>query len=155
MTHTNMMTHSMMSHNITMVKVPLSISSDELENDEEAQELLREAEEKKRRLLTTPKKKTRGSPRKTPRKTPSKVLLITVMTHDQSLLLLFYRIKLHRRNYPEPRLKVRGKRRKKFNFQFECRRGSRRAKVDFKPEVQTQSTKTKMKKRKRKNEKRN
>ena len=62
-----------------MLSVPLPVSSDELENDEEAQELLRQAEEKKRaRLLTTPKKKAPrsrlSSPRKTPRKTPSKVM---------------------------------------------------------------------------------
>ena len=68
-------------------KVPLEDSSDELENDEEAQQLIRQAEEKKRAKAkpteppTTPKKPssadhpltpTRSSPRKTPRKTPNK-----------------------------------------------------------------------------------
>ena len=68
-------------------KVPLEDSSDELENDEEAQQLIRQAEEKKRAKSkpteppTTPKKPSsadhpltpsRSSPRKTPRKTPNK-----------------------------------------------------------------------------------
>ena len=69
-------------------KVPLEDSSDELENDEEAQLLIRQAEEKKRSKAkvpteppTTPKKPSsadhpltpsRSSPRKTPRKTPNK-----------------------------------------------------------------------------------
>ena len=68
-------------------KVPLEDSSDELEHDEEAQQLIRQAEEKKRAKAksteppTTPKKPSsadhpltpsRSSPRKTPRKTPNK-----------------------------------------------------------------------------------
>ena len=72
---------------ISKYKVPLEDSSDELENDEEAQQLIRQAEEKKRAKAkpteppTTPKKPssadhpltpTRSSPRKTPRKTPNK-----------------------------------------------------------------------------------
>ena len=76
-----------------MLSVPLPVSSDELENDEEAQELLRQAEEKKRaRLLTTPKKKMSrsrlSSPRKTPRKTPSKV----IESHQDCLKLNYFRI---------------------------------------------------------------
>merc|ERR1711990_1422582 len=72
--------------------VPLEDSSDELEHDEEAQELIRQAEEKKRAKAksteppTTPKKPSsadhpltpsRSSPRKTPRKTPNKLSLRT------------------------------------------------------------------------------